>query len=245
MSLPVPPTPSSAQPGPLTLALAFLLRLPSWLLLGFTCRLAGLLVMGLCPVSSAGWLKIVAPPFQAVPVREAWPSPRLHHVHLPAPGCPHLLPVCEPWTAFPSRQWLLGCCADTQPPSPHGPGTYTQFHFTCGVAPVFPFGTHVPGVMLTLLAGGPRGTPAAGRCQPPHKCTAGNMCKQCLPGLLKGSSRACPELHVVVESVFAVSFEIFWEGQDELCWAWWQALSALPSAQGRGEVHVFLSPLGC
>lgn len=63
--------------------------------------------------------------------------------------------------------------------------------------------------------------------------------------LLKGSWHAWPGFQVVVESIFAVSFKSFREGQNEICLVWQRTLSALPSAWGRGEVHVFLSPLGC
>lgn len=110
---------------------------------------------------------------------------------------------------------------------------YTQLHFTCDVVPVLPFGSHVPGVTLTA---GLIGAPAA--CHPPHERTAGNASEQCLPVLLKGSWHAWPDLRVAVESIFAVCLETFH-------WGWWWALSAFSSAQGRGEVHVFLSALGC
>lgn len=37
---------------------------------------------------------------------------------------------------------------------------------------------------------------------------------------------------------------MFREGQNEICWVWQQLVSALHFGQGRGEIHVFLSPLG-
>lgn len=83
----------------------------------------------------------------------------------------------------------------------------------------------------------------AGPGCPPHKHTIVTACEQCLPVLLKGSWHAWPGLQVAVESVFAVFFEIFQEGQDEICWVWQRDFSALPSAQNKGDVHVFLSPL--
>lgn len=131
-SLPIPPTPSHGQPGALTLAPAFLPQLPSLLFLGLTHRLTGHLVMGLHPVFRAGCLRIVAS-FPRMPVLEAWTSPRLHHIYLPALGCPCLLSLCEPWTALPSWQWLPGCLAGTQPLSLHGPGRACTHSFTLAV----------------------------------------------------------------------------------------------------------------
>lgn len=101
------------------------------------------------PVSGAGCSRTVAP-FSATPVQGARPSPRLCHVHLPAQGCPHL--PCPPGalnnSSLPAVPPGVLCTYPATESVWTWQSLYTQFHFICDVAPVLPFVSCVPGVML-------------------------------------------------------------------------------------------------
>lgn len=118
---------------------------------------------------------------------------------------------------------------------------YTQFHCAHDVAPVLPFVSCVPGVMLVCWPGAPMAGPGC----PLHKHIVGAVCEQCLPVLLKGPWHTWPDLPVAVQSILAVCFEIFQERQNVICSVWQWDFLALRSSQNRGDLHVFLSPLWC